>query len=1389
MKKTNMKKTLKIFVLMAASVFAIIGIEHIYTRFSQVRADDRSWTQTDWQGGVSSQVITSDVTTFSYEDSIDYSQAGKITLEKRSGWHLDDWNYRRKITFDNTQTKLGVTPEALVNFPFLVKLENGVNIDYSKTNNDGSDIRFIDSDGTALSYEIEEWNESGASYVWVKVPQIDEGNTDHIFVYYGNPTATDASESTNVWNSDFLAVWHLKEPSGNVLDSTSNSKNGTPINVTRDLSSIVGKGIRTAASNSYVDITMPLGATVTIESWGKSTATTFSDMLWCIDSDNHGPDLFFSGATIYLNTWDGAGNPYCARPTTSNQWHLYTAVISSSITRLYVDNVLCGTANYRNPTGSDFHISSSAGYDWEGYIDEVRISSVARTQAWVTANYLSQVNSFATYEAENFKYPDSATLVSNVFDVGYPADWGNITYAKSGTGDVKIKVRTDQNPEMNGAPEWNSCDLIETGTDLSENNCVNQEDRYIQYYANLNSSASNIPSLDEIVLSFSASDQTAPITNAHSVYLGNSVEDGEWINFEPTIIWTEGDDNEGGNGILGYCIALDEVDPEASSTLLNPAISGGKLTGLNDGVDNASCPFIATGSSINLDQISGLNLTSNKKYYFSIKAVDLAGNIFNGESATYQDLVSFKYDATTPKNVLYISTPNLDFGNISDMFFNWPVSGSSMSKDDESGVLGWQYAVNSSENDAWKGTDHHDRLGIDYIPYSVETDQFFLSQEENGDDVIIGNNTIYFRTVDIAGNVSAFSTGGVNYGGAAPEFPLGSVVTISPQTSTANSFSLDWPEATPKDGDEIESYYYMVNTQPPASLSTLEANNNVYIPIDETELSTRRLIGAVKGTNNVYVVAVDNKENYSPTKAIHGSFQLNSSLPDAPVNVSVADLSIKSNELWRVAITWEEPAYKGNGDLTYIVKRSSNGSTWTEIARTTGLSYTDITPNSQIYYFKVYSMDSSNESAEMPTESTVVSIIPQGRYDKPAEILSSPEVSDIKTRYSKISWVTDRVCDSKVQLGIESGTYFQDEMYRSDMVTNHEIELTNLQPGTTYYYRVKWTDADGNTGISKESIFQTKPAPIVEDIIVDTVGLNYAILKLTTSGSTKAEIVFGKTKNYGGSKEINTATTSSEYSVMLTDLEDGSEYHYKIVLTDEEGYKYESFEDHLFSTPPRPKLSNVQIQEKKGVPSPTVEVFWESNIATNSIVRYSQNGSTLDKVDMELVKGEHKMEVADLQSNTNYQLVVEGVDSFGNRAVSDAYLFTTATDTRPPKISNIKSYGDIQSADIQSDRSRSGQLIISWDTDEPSSSQVMYGEGTNSDSYAFSTQTDGEMRYKHVIIVANLSPSKVYHFKALSKDSAGNTGESGSVTAITPKSSDTVMESILGSLDKIFGFL
>jgi hypothetical protein len=235
MKKVKIANRRRLILIVSVVVLSTLLSLVLYKTITKVRAWDRTWTQTDWRGGIFSEIITENTETFLEKEGIDSTQENVITLEYKDDWNGDymDWLYRKKITFDNTLTNIGVEPENLVNFPVLVKLEDGVNIDYSKTNNDGSDIRFVDTDGTELSYEIESWDETGDSYVWVKVPQIDSGDQDYIYIYYGNTSATDNQNAIDVWSNGYTVVFHLSEDSGTtVYDSTSNSNDGTLVGTT-----------------------------------------------------------------------------------------------------------------------------------------------------------------------------------------------------------------------------------------------------------------------------------------------------------------------------------------------------------------------------------------------------------------------------------------------------------------------------------------------------------------------------------------------------------------------------------------------------------------------------------------------------------------------------------------------------------------------------------------------------------------------------------------------------------------------------------------------------------------------------------------------------------------------------------------------------------------------------------------------------------------------------------------------------------------------------------------------------------------------------------------------------------------------------------------------------
>ena len=357
-----------------------------------------------------------------------YSSLDNVTLwyryspdnsswENSTNWWNGNWNYYRTISIDHNKID-----EKLVNFPILIKINSTIG---AKCDN-GDSIRFIGTDNsTEYYYEIEEWNSVGDSYVWVNITSISSTSDTKFLMYYNNSAASDNQNPSNVWDANYIGVWHLSESSGTHHDSTSNNHDSsTVVGATQDATGMIDGGDDFDGSNDYIDINMNLPSTVTISAWAKSTANTLVDMLWCIDSNNRGPDLFFYNNRISLNTWNGAGNPFCSIPSNVDEWHLYSTVIQSGNTNLYIDGQICGSASYRNPTGSDFHISSSAGYDWQGSIDEVQISNIVRNSSWINACYQNQndIASFLTIDNEQNKNV-GINWTNYCIDVSSPWQW------------------------------------------------------------------------------------------------------------------------------------------------------------------------------------------------------------------------------------------------------------------------------------------------------------------------------------------------------------------------------------------------------------------------------------------------------------------------------------------------------------------------------------------------------------------------------------------------------------------------------------------------------------------------------------------------------------------------------------------------------------------------------------------------------------------------------------------------------------------------------------------------------------------------------------------------------------------------------------------------------
>lgn len=904
------------------------------------------------------------------------------------------------------------------------------------------------------------------------------------------------------------------------------------------------------------------------------------------------------------------------------------------------------------------------------------------------------------------------------------------------------------------------------------------------------SEAGDVPTLPHISIGLTT-DTTAPDTNAQAIVMsrsngGKEVSTNGWTNNpSPYFSWTAGADNAGGSGLKGYCLYLG-TDPNG-----NPATSKGLLGTSPVPTAGTTCQFIVSSTSIDFATTSYKGnpwiTTSNSPYYLNIKAVDNSGNTFGGESTQHQ----FRFDNTAPINTSYISCASGSFSNVADMNFSWPTSGVVASSDENAGLLGYQYQINSTSG-TWLGTTTESVLGINtYIPANASSRT--LTQDQDSTSIISGNNIIYFRTVDAAGNISSdatIRTCNLSYGGAAPAFDALDHVTINPQTSTSNLFTLSWPQATASGSNEVAHYYYMINTTPPSTLATLQANNATYIDNGtKTTVSETTLPNVNKGSNTVYVVAVDNDDtpNYSPSNYITGTFTLNSNDPDNVSSLVASDSSIKSLSQWNVTLTWAAPTYQGAGNLTYQIYRSSDGDSFTQVGSTTGLSYVDNTPSSRLYYYKVYTKDGANAQS---SGTNAVAITPTGKWTSAPTLESGPSISSVTTKKATISWVTSRSSDSKVSYGTDQGKYGEVEPSNSSQVKSHSIKLSGLNPGTTYYYKAKWTDEDGNTGTSEEKSFTTADAPTVKEVVAKNIGLSSAIVQFTSKDAAKIKIYYGTTTSFGGVKEISTSTSETTYTAELTGLLDGTKYYYKINTFDEDNSEYEGTVLD-FTTLPRPRISRVRVQQVANTAQSTILVTWNTNTETSSIVTYYPEGKTSearDEVNVVLTKGEHTMIIRGLAPQTDYMLVVKGRDKIGNEAVSDTQRITTATDTRPPQISELHVESAVIPPTASTAQESMAQLIVSWNTDEPSTSQVEFGEGTGS-TYSSKTQEDSNLTHNHLVIISGLTPSKVYHVRAISKDKAGNTGTSIDTVTITPKATENALNLVITSLQEAFGFL
>lgn len=298
-------------------------------------------------------------------------------------------------------------------FPVLIALDADPDL-AAHASADAHELVFTAADGaTALAHEVESYQPaSGALAAWVKVPRLDDSSDTLLYLYYGASGATDGVDRAAVWDSGFRAVWHLADlptgQPGDVRDSTIHHNHGSSAggmdSATRS-QGIAGQALELDGADGWVRIpntpALQITGAITVEGWFNTTRSDNSVLIsksgleplrgWHLDFEGG------SASSTYLQ-WRIADTPSTMISATTwadislGSWHYAAATFEPGAeVRLYIDGVIddanpVGVPAAQHDPPNDIGIgarSDGVSSYLAGRVDELRVSSVARSADWI----------------------------------------------------------------------------------------------------------------------------------------------------------------------------------------------------------------------------------------------------------------------------------------------------------------------------------------------------------------------------------------------------------------------------------------------------------------------------------------------------------------------------------------------------------------------------------------------------------------------------------------------------------------------------------------------------------------------------------------------------------------------------------------------------------------------------------------------------------------------------------------------------------------------------------------------------------------------------------------------------------------------------------------------
>ena len=304
-----------------------------------------------------------------------------------------------------TITITGAVTGTLTDFPLWVSMTDADLA--ADARSDGTDIHFVaGNSATPLDFQIQSWTKStGRLDAWVRVPSLATGA--ELALRYGDVTMAHAPDVPATF-AGYAAVWHLDDSlTNNTIVDARALRNGTAamLGPSESVAAWLGRGISFKGGADQITFTNPLAGTTphTVSVWINQRATANNDAIIALGNATPNQARWFHSR---FETASIAIGLYANDFTTVNQdvigdgWVLLHWVFEGTnrMTRIYRDGVQVGTFQHNpgiNTQGTAGVIgNAAAGFgDNMGInatLDEVRIINVARSAAWIAAEFANQ---------------------------------------------------------------------------------------------------------------------------------------------------------------------------------------------------------------------------------------------------------------------------------------------------------------------------------------------------------------------------------------------------------------------------------------------------------------------------------------------------------------------------------------------------------------------------------------------------------------------------------------------------------------------------------------------------------------------------------------------------------------------------------------------------------------------------------------------------------------------------------------------------------------------------------------------------------------------------------------------------------------------------------------